>query len=91
MIGSALNSFCFSFLFLMKNTRGLRIKQINLPYNNNNNNNMLIQMETRFVPSFFVSILKTRVNMITGARKKGISEYDFVLYNCILDNEQKKK
>ena len=89
MIGSAVNSFCFSFLFLMKNTRGLRIKQINLPYNNNNNNNnnMLIQMETRFVPSFFVSNLKTRVNMITGARKKGISEYDFVLYNCILDNE----
>ena len=88
MIGSAVNSFCFSFLFLMKNTRGLRIKQINLPYNNNNNNNnMLIQMETRFVPSFFVSNLKTRVNMITGARKKGISEYDFVFYNCILDNE----
>ena len=89
MIGSAVNSFCFSFLFLMKNTRGLRIKQINLPYNNNNNNNnnMLIQMETRFVPSFFVSNLKTRANMITGARKKGISEYDFVLYNCILDNE----
>lgn len=86
MIGSAVNSFCFSFLFLMKNTRGLRIKQINLPYNNNNNN-MLIQMETRFVPSFFVSNLKTRVNMITGARKKGISEYDFLLYNCILDNE----